>query len=167
METDLFEFQAGLLIIRIIKIPSTKKGTPWGGEVAEGKGWQTKKDTCKKVSQISWRVKHLFCKKEPNWNFLKRTSILNRGQIKFKFLKTSLGTERSGTLGRSWNTCSSWKGEANISQTTGWEQTCRWGHILQDRQLPTFRRVCHFAETLATPSPPLLDSCCLWLSWSH
>ena len=37
-QTDLFEFQAGLLNIRIIKIPSTKKGTPWGGEVAEGKG---------------------------------------------------------------------------------------------------------------------------------
>ena len=37
-QTDLFEFQAGLLNIRIIKIPSSKRGTPWGGEVAEGKG---------------------------------------------------------------------------------------------------------------------------------
>ena len=37
-QTDLFEFQVSLVNIRIIKIPSAKKGTPWGGEVAEGKG---------------------------------------------------------------------------------------------------------------------------------
>lgn len=37
-QTDLCEFQVSLVNIRIIKIPSAKKGTPWGGEVAEGKG---------------------------------------------------------------------------------------------------------------------------------
>jgi hypothetical protein len=47
-------------------------------------------------------------------------------------------------LGRSWNTCPSGRETLiNISQTTGREPTCGWGHIPhnpQDWLLPTFRQ---------------------------
>ena len=54
-----------------------------------------------------------------------------------------LATEKVslGTLGRSWNTCPSRRERLiNISQTTGWELTYRWGHIPQDWLLLTFRQ---------------------------
>ena len=47
----------------------------------------------------------------------------------------------SGTLGRSWNSCPSRRERLiNISQTTGQEPTCEWGHIPQDWLLPIFRQ---------------------------
>ena len=59
-----------------------------------------KRTLAKKSHKLVGGFKHLFCKKEPNWSLLNRASILNRGQIKFKFLKTSLGTEKVRNFGK-------------------------------------------------------------------
>ena len=57
------------------------------------------------------------------------------------FAIRSLEKVNSGTLRRSWNTCPSIRERViNISQTTGQEPTCGWGHIPQDGPLPPFRQ---------------------------